>query len=88
MGGQHVVVGRHDGDVDLGIALQRGLLVQIAGGEAMREIAARERAPLGPALGGRMDVVEVGPARLCAALGDAFGDLEDAGVHGMLAFRG
>ena len=63
MRGEHVVVRRDDRDVDLGIALQGGLVVQIAGGEAVREVAAGQRAPLGPALGSRVDVIEIGSAR-------------------------
>src|SRR5918996_1531305 len=73
MGREHVVVGRDNGDVGLHVALERLLVVHIAGGEAMRQVAAGKRRAFRSALRRLPDTLEVDRARLRTTFGDAFG---------------
>ena len=80
---QHVVVGGDDRQVRRrSPSRSAALVVRAAGGEAMGEIGAAELLARRPLRNRVVDAVEIAPARVAAALGDAFGDFADAGVKG------
>jgi hypothetical protein len=82
---EHVVVGRDDCDVRPGIARERLLVVAVAGGKAVREVAAGEPRPLRAAPPGLADPLEIGLPRRGAAPRDARRHLGDARMdrHGL-----
>ncbi len=82
VGREHVVVGRDDRDVAALVGPQVQLLVRPAGGKAVGEVRAAERAA-GRSFGrGGADALEVGRAGVGAARGDARGDFRDDWMHG------
>ncbi len=83
---EHVVVGRHDGDVGLDHAAQRLLVAGAGGGEPVRQVRAREPAAGGSAVAGCADLAQICGAGIGAAGGDAVGDLRQDRldvVHGV-----
>jgi hypothetical protein len=78
---EHVVVGGDDAEVRSATLAQRGLVGRGAGGEAVGEIAARQRGPSRPvAASGGVDALQIGRARGAAALDETPGHLGDGGV--------
>src|SRR3546814_202975 len=85
---QHVVIGGDDADVHRRAAADRRLVLA-RGGEAVREIAARQDAAIGAGLALTLHQVEIGGAAFGAARDDAVGDAGDGGVeisHGSKPF--
>ena len=67
---QHVVIGGDDGEIGHDIGAQFRLVVDAAGGEAMGEIGATERAPARPRAPHGLHPPEIGRAGRTAALDD------------------
>ena len=84
---QHVVVGGDDADIGHDVGAQRRLVVNAAGGEAMREIGAAERAAARSGAPHRVHPRKIGRAGRAAALDDARRHVgDDLMNHGVSRF--